>query len=146
MMRTCRTVAVTVMVGLTLLAASCSSGQRAVPAKADGLPDCLGHPQVRPALVDVNCADMSLTARHLAWSGWGTPVATATGSAVIDVCEYGDCYQGIYDTFPVVLVASGAQTCLNGKRDYASLQFLFVGHFTAWPAQYLHRVVPRPCS
>ncbi len=132
---------------LALLAAGCS--QAAAPASSAGphdLADCFGHPQVRPPVVVVRCADSSLTARNLAWSGWGTRVATATGTAVINDCEFQDCHTGLYSDHPVVLVLSGAVTCPKGGRAYARIQTMFVGRFITWPRADVDQIVLRPCG
>jgi hypothetical protein len=133
--------------GLVLLTAGCSNSPAAVtPAAPHRLADCAGKPQVRPAEVAVRCADNSLTASHLTWSGWGTPVATATGVAVINTCEFEDCHTGAYASYHVVLVVSGALNCPRGGRAYARMQYLFVGHFNAWPSGVTDQVIARPCG
>jgi hypothetical protein len=132
---------------LALLAAGCSSSPGAVTSAAPRrLADCAGMPQSRPAEVAVRCADNSLTASHLRWSGWGTPVATATGTAVINTCEFEDCHTGAYASYRVVLVVSGAVKCPKGGRAYARIQYMFVGHFNAWPASVTDQVIARPCG
>ncbi len=132
---------------LSLLAAGCS--RAAAPASSagpDNLANCLGDPQVRPSVVVVRCADTSMTARHLKWSGWGTPVASATGLAVINDCEFEDCHTGSYSYHSVVLVISGSVACPKGGRAYARIQYLFVGKFIIWPRAAVDEIVQRPCG
>jgi hypothetical protein len=130
-----------------LLAAGCGTTSKKIAATAPGgIANCVGHPQARPAVVDIKCDDMGLTARNLRWSGWGTPVATATGLAVVNLCEYVVCHTGSYGAYPVVLIASGMLSCPKGDHAYARLQYTFVGHFDGWPADELTEIVPRPCG
>jgi hypothetical protein len=132
---------------LAVLAAGCAHAARpAVSAAPSALADCAGKPQVRPAIVDVRCGDNSLIASHLKWSGWGGPVATAIGTAVVNTCEFIDCHTGAYDTIRVVLTVAGALTCPNRSHAYATIQYTFVGHFDAWPPREADKVVPRPCG
>lgn len=91
------------------------------------LPDCGGVPQDRPSVVVLTCSEGAITARSLTWSGWGSKIATATGSAVVNMCAYQDCHTGSYRSYPMVLVASGTEDCPGGLRGYARLQYLFVG-------------------
>src|ERR1022692_1987336 len=93
---------------LALLAAGCSQSAKPAASSAPrNLADCLGRPQVQPAIAVVRCADASLTGRELKSSGWGSPVATATGM-VVNNCEFIDCHTGSCSAYPVVLVVSGA--------------------------------------
>jgi hypothetical protein len=71
----------------------------------------------------------------------GTPVATAARTAVINTCEFEDCHTGAYASYQVVLIVSGALTCLRGSRAYARLQYMFVGHFNAWPSSVTDQVI-----
>jgi hypothetical protein len=136
-----------VAAALAVLTAGCSSPAKpAASAAPHRLADCAGKPQLRPSEVAVRCADNSLTADHLTWSGWGTPVATATGVAVINTCEFQECHTGAYATYHVVLVVSGALNCPKGGRAYARIQYMFVGHFNAWPAGVTDQVIARPCG
>ena len=132
---------------LALLAVGCSRATApASSAGPDNLADCLGHPLVRPSVVVVRCADTSMTARHLKWSGWGTRVASATGLAVINDCEFEDCHTGSYSYHSVVLVISGSVACPKGGRAYARIQYLFVGKFIIWPRAAVDEIVQRPCG
>ena len=136
-----------VAVVLAVLATGCSSTAKpAASAAPQRLADCAGTPQSQPSEVAVRCADNSLNADHLTWSGWGTPVATATGMAVINTCEFQECHSGAYASFHVVLVVSGALNCPKGGRAYARIQYIFVGHFNDWPAGVTDQVIPRPCG
>lgn len=143
-----RSVAVAVAAVLTLSAAGCSShsAARATRAAPDRVADCGGAPQVRPDIVVVRCADRSMVAMRLKWSGWGTPVATASGPAIINTCEFIDCHTGAYAQYHVVLVLSGMRRCPKGGPAYARIQYMFVGHFDAWPVSAVNQIVPRPCG
>jgi hypothetical protein len=109
------------------------SGHAATSVK---MVDCFGRLQARPDAVQVICQSDAITARSLAWSGWGKPVATATGVAVYDWCAFEDCHTGIYNTAPIVIVASKIVTCPKRTRAYSRLQYVFVGHspFSSLPA------------
>jgi hypothetical protein len=146
-MRRSRMLVAMVLAMLGLMAAGCSQPAKpAGPAMPHALADCLGQPQVRPAEVDVRCADNSLVADHLRWSGWGGSVATAIGTAVINACEFTDCHTGAYQAYRVVLTVSGMVACPKGSHAYASIQYMFVGHFNAWPVSVTDQVIPRPCG
>lgn len=118
------------------------------PAQAGpALSDCAGRPQAEPAVVTLSCADNGLFAEHLRWSGWGKPVATATGTAVVDLCKYEDCASGLYHSYPVVLVASRALACSFGGKAYTRVQYLFVGGspFPRTLTAVSDQSVSRPC-
>jgi hypothetical protein len=89
--------------------------------------DCGTAPAARPGVVTVVCTNDSVTARSLRWSGWGGPVATATGSAVVDLCAFEDCAAGDYVTVPVVIIASKITRCPGTAPAYGRLQYVFVG-------------------
>jgi hypothetical protein len=110
---------------LTALTAGCSSAP-AHPASAIMLPDCAGTLQAHPDVMVLACASTGITARSLRWSRWGSPVATATGTAVVDTCLYQDCAYGLYRSYPIVVVVSHATAC-NHTRAYTEIQYLFVG-------------------
>jgi hypothetical protein len=88
---------------------------------------CGGSAQARPAVVEVICSTNDITARDLAWTAWGRPVATASGTAVVDLCAAEDCHTGEYASAPIVLVASGLARCGHGPERYRRLQYVFVG-------------------
>jgi hypothetical protein len=119
-----------------LVLTGCSPASPAKPAALIRMDFCGDGPHVRPRLIDVLCASDAITARSLAWSGWGTQVATATGRAVVDLCAFQDCHTGSYGSAPIVLIASRIKDCSRGKRAYTRLQYLFVGRspFQGTPA------------
>jgi len=83
--------------------------------------NCGVSPQVKPTVVNVICGTTDITARKLAWSAWGKPVATAVGTAVVDLCAFSDCHTGSYQAVPIVVVASrigrcGHRRCWRGHR------------------------------
>ena len=97
---------------------------------------CGGSPQVEPTVVNVICQTNDITARRLAWSSWGKPVATAIGTAVVDLCAFSDCHTGSYGSVPIVVVASKIGRCAKGAQGYSRLQYVFVGRspFAGLPA------------
>ncbi len=97
------------------------------PATPVTMAYCGGGQHARPALISVICASDAITARNLAWSAWGKPVATAIGVAVVDVCAFEDCHTGSYNPFSIVLIASKIVSCPKRIRAYSRLQFVFVG-------------------
>jgi len=125
---------------LTLTACSPSSASAGRPeAKPVLMTDCNGLHHSSPGIVDVVCESDAIIARSLNWSGWGKPFATASGTAVVDLCAFTDCHTGSYNAFPIVLVASKLVTCAKGKQMYSRLQYVFVGHnpFASLPSKGL---------
>jgi hypothetical protein len=109
-----------------LFLAAC--GHAAGPAAAPvTMSYCGGGAQARPSVVSVICTTDDITARNLAWTGWGSPVAVASGRAVVDLCAFEDCHMGLYGSDRVVLVASKITECAPGRRAYSRLQYVFVG-------------------
>ncbi len=114
---------------LTLTLTACSPpATSAHAAKPVTMTDCNGLHHARPDIVDVVCESDAITARKLTWSGWGTPVATAAGTAVVDLCAFTDCHTGSYGAFPIVVIASKIMKCAKGGQRYSRLQYVFVGH------------------
>ncbi len=116
-----------VLAAVLLAACSGPAGPRPAPAARVRLSDCGSPGQVRPDVVAVICSTNAITARRLTWSGWGKPVASAIGTAVVDLCAYTDCHTGSYRAVPVVLVASKIVTCPRRTHAYSELQYIFVG-------------------
>lgn len=115
-------------IALTLLfAVGCThvTGSRA--ATSVRLAFCGGAARAQPDVVIVSCLNNSIMATHLHWSDWGGQIATATGSATIDLCAYEDCYAGDYVTVPIVLITSKIVRCAGSARAYSRLQYVFVG-------------------
>lgn len=122
---------------LPLLLAACTSPatpHHAAPSAA--IADCGGGLHARPSLVQVMCASDAITARNLAWSAWGKPIATALGIAVVDTCAYEDCHTGAFKAVPIVLIASKIVNCPKRAHAYSRLQYVFVGTspFNGMPA------------
>jgi len=63
-------------------------------------------------------------------------VATAIGTAVVDLCAFSDCHTGSYQAVPIVVVASKIGRCGHGTQGYLRLQYMFVGRspFAGLPA------------
>ena len=140
----------TALAAAGLLAVGCSTSLPAASAPGpQRLADCTGIPYVRPAIVVVRCIDDSMIARQLKWSGWGTPVATATGTAILNMCEFvpQDCALGDYQSYPVVLIASGSLRCPTGGPAYARIQTVLVGRDGGiWPQHVIDAITRRPCG
>ena len=134
-----------------LVLAACSSsgpsrpGASTTSARSDTIAYCGGQRQPRPTTINIICGVNDITAQKLVWAGWGAPVATARGTAVVDLCSFEDCHMGQYNPFPLVVVASGLKTCSGGGRGYSRLQYVFVGKspFQGLPAHlnFKHYVV-----
>jgi hypothetical protein len=115
---------------LMLLLSACGHPAQApspTPPPPATMAFCGGSAQTRPAVVEVICSTNDITARDLTWTGWGRPVATASGTAVVDLCAAEDCHTGEYASAPVVLVASGLARCGRKQQGYLRLQYVFVG-------------------
>jgi hypothetical protein len=116
------------VVRVVLVAALLSGGMPRPAAAAPGmsLPDCVGKPQVRPSQVVFACGDGNFYARKLQWTGWGEPFAAAVGAAEVNDCTpY--CAAGKFHSYRVMLVATGRQTCPDGRLAYSTVEYAFVG-------------------
>jgi hypothetical protein len=114
-----------------LLLTAC--GQAARPAAPPAtLSFCGGSPQVRPDVVLVVCDTNDIIARDLTWTAWGKPAATASGTALVDLCAYTDCHTGAYGTVPIRLIASKLVGCAGKARAYSELRYVFPDG-TPWP-------------
>jgi hypothetical protein len=111
-----------------LLLAGCShpAVPRTVPASVT-MAYCGSAAQARPTVVEVICGTDDITAESLSWSAWGKPVATAIGTAVVDLCSYEDCHTGSFAAVPIVVIASKLVGCARDAHGYSSLQYVFVG-------------------
>ena len=78
-------------------------------------------------MIGVICATNAITARDLNWPAWGKPVASAIGTAVVDLCAHNDCHTGSYRAVPIVMIASKIVTCGKKSQAYSTLQYVFVG-------------------
>jgi hypothetical protein len=121
------TVATLLPAALVLGACSGQASHGSGPDPVVKLSYCGGSLQVRPSVIGVICTVTEITARDLNWSSWGKPIASAIGTAVIDLCAYSDCHTGHYKTVPIVVVASKIKTCANHMHAYSTLQYVFVG-------------------
>jgi hypothetical protein len=112
-----------------LLLAACSHAAAAAPRAAPApvtMAYCGSAPQVRPAVVEVICGTDDITADSLTWSAWGQQVATAIGTAVVDLCSYEDCHTGSFAAVPIVVIASKLTGCAKHTHAYSRLQYVFV--------------------
>jgi hypothetical protein len=117
--------------GLLLLAA-CSHAPAGPAPTPVTLALCGTSPQATPDLIQVICNTDDLTARSLTWSGWGKAVATARGTATVDLCAYTDCHTGAFTSSAVVLTVSKLMRCGKHELAYSRLHYAFV-HGSPWP-------------
>jgi hypothetical protein len=124
------------LVPLLLLPACSHPAGAGTGAPRVTMANCGVSPQVKPTVVNVICGTADITARDLTWSGWGKPVATASGTAVVDLCVFSDCHTGSYQAVPIVVIASKTGRCGHGAQGYLRLQYVFVGRspFAGLPA------------
>ena len=108
-------------------------GHSAAPvSRAVTLSYCGSNSQAAPAIVEVVCNTDDITARNLAWTGWGKSTATAKGVAVVDLCAYVDCHTGSFGSVPIKLIATRIAGCGTSKRAYTTLRYVFTDG-TPWP-------------
>ncbi len=119
--------AVTAMLGLLLLGGCSHPAAPKVVASPVRMTDCGSGPQVRPTVVEIVCGTSDIAASSLTWSAWGKRIATAVGTAVVDLCAYEDCHTGSYGSVPIVVIASKIVECARGTQAYSRLQYVFVG-------------------
>jgi hypothetical protein len=122
-----RAAAATALLPVLLLTAC---GHAAVPVPRPVPPpvtlsSCGSSPAVRPGEVLVICFTNDITAQNLKWRAWGKPTATASGTALVDLCAYEDCHTGAYGTVPITLIASRLVRCARGTRGYSTLRYVF---------------------
>jgi hypothetical protein len=111
----------------SLVLAACSHAARPASAPAPvTMAYCGSGPQVRPGVVELVCGTNEITADRLTWATWGKQVATAVGTAVVDLCTYEDCHTGSYRSVPIVVIASDLVRCAS-RQAYSRLQYVFVG-------------------
>lgn len=65
-----------------------------------------------PVEFSSGCTGGSLNLSGLAWSGWGAPQATATGTVSLRHCE-NTCSDATYESFPATLTATNLQRCAS---------------------------------
>ena len=87
----------------------------------------LARTRAAAAAMEIVCGTSDITAGRLAWSAWGQQIATAVGTAVVDMCAYEDCHTGSFSSVPIVLIASKIVRCAKAARAYSRLQYVFVG-------------------
>jgi len=90
------------------------------------LPDCHGSPTVQPQRVTLTCADGNFSIENVSWTGWGASFAAGIGTGKINDCEP-SCAAGHFHTYPMVLIATGKQTCPNNQPAYDKIVYTFVG-------------------
>jgi hypothetical protein len=122
-----RVVALAAALFALLALGACSQAAKPVPPPPPPvtLGFCGSNPQVMPDVVLVVCSTDDITARNLAWSGWGKPTATAKGSATVNLCAYTDCAGGDYISVPIDVTASKIVACSKKTRAYSVLRYKF---------------------
>jgi hypothetical protein len=98
----------------------------AAPSLPRALPDCLGHPRIRPTDILVTCADGGFGVDRLSWITWGGSRAVGLGSAYLNDCTP-SCAAGHFHRFQAVVIASGLQRCPNGESAYLTVTWAFIG-------------------
>lgn len=93
---------------------------------------CGSNLQVKPDVVLVVCNTDDITATHLTWSDWGKPTASASGSALVDLCAYEDCANPSVISVPIHVIASKIVSCASNTRAYSTLRYVFVDG-SPWP-------------
>lgn len=123
-----RAAAAAAAMALPWLTSACSHAAAPVAGPAPvTMAYCGSGPQVRPGQLEIVCGTSYITAGHLAWSSWGRQIATAVGTAVVDVCAYEDCHTGSYTSASIVVIASKPVPCGRNAQGYSRLQYVFVG-------------------
>jgi hypothetical protein len=90
------------------------------------LPDCVGHPEVKPARVVFACGDGNFGFDGLQWIAWGGARAVGLASAYLNDCQP-NCAAGHFVRYRAVLIASGSQRCPGGRRAYLTVTYAFIG-------------------
>lgn len=88
------------------------------------LPSNCFDQKIAPETVIITCADAGFRLTELLWQAWGAPVATATGTAVVNDCEP-SCAEGTYRRYPVEASVTRLRRCENGRRQYTRLRYSF---------------------
>ena len=127
-------VAVVAALAPLLLLSACSHAAAPAPPAppAVTMSFCGSNPQVKPDLVLVVCNTDDITARNLAWIDWGKQMATARGTAIVDLCAYEDCHTGGFGSVSVTVIASNIVHCAKNTRAYSTLRYAFPGG-SPWP-------------
>jgi hypothetical protein len=121
-----------IIIALVLTAGSCAFCQsnapvkRGAPTNRMALPDCLGRPVVQPKSVILTCGDGNFSIENIRWTGWGASFAVGMGTGKLNDCEP-FCAGGHFHTYPMLLIATGRQTCPNGQPAYEKVSYAFVG-------------------
>lgn len=90
------------------------------------LPDCVGKPEIKPKDMTIACGDGNFRIEKIQWTGWGETFAAGVGTGTLNDCEpY--CAAGHFHNYPMVVIASGRQTCPNGQPAYAMVTYAFIG-------------------
>lgn len=115
-----------IVLALTIASVGLYAGTGLAGTPTIALPDCVGHPVVKPASVTLACADANFRVEHLQWTGWGESFAAGRGTGVVNDCEP-NCAAGHFHNYPMLLVATGRQTCPGGQTAYEDVVYAFIG-------------------
>jgi hypothetical protein len=88
---------------------------------ADGCAQSGGaqYMEAKPAKITVS-GDGSGYVDSLAWTGWGTARATATGSLHVNDCNP-SCAQGTYTAYPATVTLAGLKEYQTGMSGYSTI-------------------------
>lgn len=114
------------LIAFAVVAAPVAYPGAAVANSTMALANCLGKPAVRPTSVILTCADGNFSVEKIQWTGWGEAFAAGTGTGKLNDCEP-TCVAGHFHSYPMVVIASGRQTCPNGQKAYAKITYAFIG-------------------
>ena len=111
------------LVLVSLLGAGWSAPARAQTPEAT-LPSQCDDQEIAPTNVVLACGDAGLIAEDLAWTGWGSAQAVASGTAIAKTCDP-DCAKGGTEQYPITLTASELRECSYGKPQYTLITYAF---------------------
>jgi hypothetical protein len=111
---------------LHALAAAVMAGATFAAVRPTVLPDCLGHPQMKPDTIVLACGDGNESISGLKWTGWGSTFAAGRGTISINDCTP-NCAAGHDHFYPVMVLVTGHETCKpSGKIAYAKVTIAFL--------------------
>ncbi len=71
------------------------------------------------------CNTNDITATSLIWSDWGKPIATAKGSALVDLNSYDASSTPDYVRLPIEIAVSKIVNCAKSAQAYSTLRYGF---------------------
>ncbi len=131
-----RAAACAVIVTLVAAGSAAASGKRYAS-------DCVKAVQ-HPASLTLSCGDANSGLAKLAWTGWGSAVAKATGRFTYNTCTP-DCAAGKEVSVPVKVTVSGHRSC-SGKDTYPKVALTFTGKVPAGYKRDSATTLPCPAT